>query len=78
MNLPNLRNRTIYVTNAVYRALEVQSRAMNLDCADAVADLWLSERIAAEPLLIERQKRFVKKMKELDAEMDELAGNALP
>jgi hypothetical protein len=78
MNMPNLRNRSVYVTNAVYRALEVQSRALGLDCLDALADVWLSERIAAEPLLMERQKRFAQKMKELDSEMDALAGNQLP
>jgi hypothetical protein len=74
MNLPNLRTRTLYVSSATYGALVVQARALNLDCADTLAEAWLAERIAAEPLLVERQKRFAKHMKALDDEMAELAG----
>lgn len=60
------RNKQIMVTSGVFSALKAYADSTGADCADAVADAWLRERIESTPELIWREREFVKAMRDLD------------
>lgn len=68
MSAAAFRTKRVQISARNFQVLKAAAEVQGLDCPDALADLWLAERIAASSDLDWLSSEYSKRMKQLDAD----------
>ena len=78
MNLPNLRNRQVFVSSSVYNGLRAIADLEHAGCLDEIADAWLAEKLASDPRDARRRKLIAEAMKDVERKLEDEFSDKLP
>lgn len=66
-----IREKYMPISGWLYSQLKLVAEIQGLDCAETVAEAWLSERLESMPQIADLAKRRADKRKEADREWKE-------